>query len=232
MNKFTVLITILLSLGISNIYSVPEFIAQAYCKILGNKDASQEQKSKIYEALKALGVENPEKIPVKQMNGFGPAFARINLLSFTAFGFWVDETYLNQLTKEEAIFLMYHEAAHYALGHHQQILTGTAIAIPATSAIVLGLDHLLRLKNMSLTTRMLGAIGVIIGSLLSSYFFVLPEISKQQEKEADLKAAELLISMGKWHIVKEHVKHLKNIASDDDENTWWHSTIEQFFYLR
>lgn len=221
-----VLFTLLISSNFS--FSAPSLISRFYCLVLGNKNTKQEYKEKAHKALKDLGVEKPEDVPVKQMNGIGPAFARLQLSSFTAFGLWLDEEYLDQCSEEEKIFHIYHEAAHYASRHHQKIITGSAIILPLLTYGFIKLNNSLdpygTLTKASIITT------TSIATLLSSYLYFLPQVVKRQEKEADIKASKTLIRLGKQEAVENIIENLKSMPANDG-NIWWYSNQEQIQYL-
>ncbi|MCL4361776.1 hypothetical protein M1446_05475 [Candidatus Dependentiae bacterium] len=211
----------------TNIISSQSLISKFYCQILGNKDASLENKEMVYRALKKLGIKNVEDVSVKQMNGVGPAFARLPLSSFTAFGIWLDEDYLSKCSPIERVFHIYHEAAHYAKKHHQKILAGAAIMLPAIAIALIKLNQL-----VADPIYKYGAMsGVSLSALLGNYFYVLPKINKTHEKEADLLAAKILISSGNEKIVDYYIEELKKY-NPNSENIWWYSIGQQIKYLQ
>lgn len=216
--KKIVLLTLFIPL---NLIAHPSHITKLYTKIFGNAAVKQEYTDLVQQALEQFGIENPESVPIKQMNNIGPMFALMPLSSFTAFGIWLDETYLDTCSPEERTFQMYHEAAHYAKKHHQKLLssiTGASI----TLASLLYLNKKLCI-NKQINGPIISIFGIVsIGALISS-------IVKRQEKEADLEAAKKLILLNKAHIVVTHIKNLNKTKAK--HYLWFFSDKKQKHYL-
>lgn len=226
--KKILLSLILVFLFTKPIYAEPSLIAKLYCSVLGNKDASKEYREKVYQVLKQHGVNKPEDVPVKQMNGIGPAFARLELSSFTAFGIWLDENFLDICTDEQKDFHIYHEVSHYVKYHHQKILALSACLL---TLIATGFTKLNRFCSSSDNiTRYSVLTGATAFTLLTSYLYLLPNIVKRQEKEADILAAKALINAGKSQVVDNHIENLKKYINSPDD-IWWYSNKEQIKYL-
>lgn len=222
---FSLILTLLFASGIA--HASHSMASKVYCAVLGNEDASQEYKKQVYEALTQLGVEHPESVPVKQMNGVGPAFARMDLSSFTAFGIWLDEKYLDTCTQEEKLFHIYHEASHYACKHHQKILIGSAVSMLLVAA---GLMKLSRVSPDGSVAKCVTLGSAAIAVLSGTYCYLLPHVVKRQEKQADLVAAQALINAGRQQVVDSHIDDLKE-SEISDNNIWWYSKDEQINYL-
>lgn len=204
-------------------------ISTLYGIVLGNQDARLEYKELVHQALTELGVEDPKSVSVKQMNGIGPAFARMNLSSFTAIGIWLDENYLDHCTQEEKLFHIYHEASHFACKHHQKIVAGSSIVLVAATLGMIKLNSLL--SSGDDLTKYVALAGSGLAALTGAYYYVLPQIVKKQEKEADILAAQALIQSGKEEVVDAHIKDLECKTTGKD-TVWWYSIAEQQTYLK
>lgn len=213
----------LLLLGFAHTaYSSQSMISKVYCLVLGNHDAHADYKTMVYNALKDMGVDHPESVPVKQMNGIGPAFARIDISSFTAFGIWLDEAYLDTCSEEEKLFHIYHEAAHFVQKHHQKLLAECGISLGA-------LTGLMKLGSAVVPGYAVLGIGVLVA--LGGYWYVLPYAVKTREKQADLLAAETLTNLGKENVVAIHIEDLKKAKHFEEPGLWWYSNKEEVEYL-
>ena len=205
------------------------YVSQLYCAILGDAEIKQEYKDLVHQALRAYGVMHAEEVPVKKMNTVGQIVALMPLASFTAFGFWFNEAYLDACSPEERTFQMYHEASHYAQKHHQKILkTGAALLGIATIGLVMFHKQLQESKNPSampitLATGLLTAAAIYLG--------IIPNIVKHQEKEADLGACTLLAASGNVDVVKKRIRYLR-VSGSSCSNLWWFSDNEQAAYLQ
>ncbi len=228
MHKITYSLFLALSFSYNALDAGQSIASKLYCSVLGNQDASPTYKDLTYQALTNLGVKNPDNVSVKQMNGVGPAFARINLSSFTTFGLWLDEAYLDTCTQEEKLFHIYHEAAHYASNHHQKILAGIAVALPLS---IFGLVKLNKYLPEKKITKVAIYTGIACATLTGIYFGVLPSIVKHQEKQADIRAAKTLISLGKEDVVLNRIQTLKTYKDANSTDIWWYSNAEQIKYL-
>lgn len=228
MNKATssLFLTLLFSFNVT--HAGKGMMSKVYCSIFGNQDVSPAYKEIAQQALKQLGVKDFESVSVKQMNGVGPAFARMDLSSFTAFGIWLDEDYLDTCTEEEKLFHIYHEASHYVSMHHQKILAGAALSLPL---ITWGLAKLSSASTGSFFTACAMFTGLSAVALAGIYFGVLPRVVKRQEKQADLLAAQILMDMGREDVVIDHINSLKASRNQDSSDTWWYSVKDQIKYL-
>ncbi len=222
MKKFLCLFIILLTSPISS----QSFITKIYCTILGNNDVKQEYRELAHRALKDFGITEPEKVSIKKMNNVGSIIALMPVSSFTAFGIWLDEKYLDSCTKEQRTFQIYHEAAHYACKHHQGLLavgTGMVLAIPALLYLHNKLDNQCNHHNRATT------LGIGAAAGLALFSGMLPFLVKQQEKQADLEAAKKLRELNKAAIVEAYLGKLDQ--SNSNNHLWWYSTTEQAQYL-
>lgn len=221
--KKNLIIMFILSIPYAFSQSLPSKI---YCTILGNNDVKQEYRELAHRALKDFGITEPEKVSIKKMNHVGSIIALIPVSSFTAFGIWLDEKYLDSCTKEQQIFQIYHEAAHYACKHHQGLLavgTGMVLAIPTLLYLHNKLDNQCN-HHDGVTTLGIGAAGG-----LALFIGMLPFLVKQQEKQADLEAAKKLRESNKAAIVEAYLEKLDQ--SNSNNHLWWHSESEQIQYL-
>lgn len=205
-------------------------VANLYSTILGSKPVSEPYRTLTYKALADLGINNPEKnVRVCQMNGVGPAFARLELSSFTAFGIWLDEQYLNQCSEAEKMFHIYHEAAHYKLNHHVKVLTRCGLASLGSIAGLVALS--VGLKKQPSWIRVSAGITTGLIGLYAGYRYLLPSLVKEQEKEADLLAAKTLCTRGRSDVVTHHIISLGHYPSPTKQDLWWYSPAEQQAYL-
>ena len=212
-----------------NLTPQTSIISKIYCCVLGNSDASEKYKQKTFQALKSLGIKNVQNIPIKKMNGVGPKFARIDLSSFTAFGIWIDEKFLNTCSKEEIEFNIYHEASHYICKHHQKNLLTCMSLLTLLTVGSIKLNHYLNTKKLLHKYAILTTTNIL--SLIGSYLYILPTIVKTQEKQADLIAAKTLINSGKGRIVEKYIQILKKNNLSKENTIWWYSNKEQIEYL-
>ena len=225
MKKYILVLFLLFS---SSLFSHQGLISKLYCQALGNEDVQLVYRNETHQALKEMSVPYHVLVPVKKMNRVGPIIACTKLSSFTAFGIWLDETFLDSCSKDERIFHMYHEAAHYALRHHQKILGSGATMLALTGVVLVGLHKYFTYTHTSHNTAKTIGTGAVL-PLLSLY--LLPKMVKKQEKNADLLAAKVLIESGRGDIVKKHIEVLKHAKSSEGAKLWWYSTEEQINYL-
>ncbi len=209
--------------------SAQSFVSKIYGQILGNTDVKREYKDLAYQALKDFGIKNPACVSVKKMNHIGPMFALMPLSSFTAFGIWLDEEYLDTCSPAERIFQIYHEASHYAYKHHQKLLTIGSLTLATTIAVLMYLNKKLTALDAPHPLAITTATGILVTATL--YVGLLPKIVKQQEKMADITAAKKLISLRKKEIVDTYIQKLASAASTNNSNLWWLSNQEQIKYL-
>lgn len=225
MKKFIFLLLFTVS---THVITGQSLLQNLYCTILGTVDIKAEYKAEVHEALRAYGIKNPEDIPVKQMNAVGPLVAITPLSSFTAFGIWFDQNYLDACCPEERTFKFYHEAAHYAQHHHQKLLvTEAIITVLSSVGLCMVNDILKRTKCSNQISSMLAA-SLITATAV--YLGITPYFVKQQEKEADIVACKKLQSLDKQHIVKAHSDSLA--AKSSGSTLWWFSDKQQSDYLQ
>jgi Zn-dependent protease with chaperone function len=211
-------------------YADQSLFSKFYCMILGNKDVRQEYKDLAYQALAQLGVSDPASVPIKQMNGVGPSFARVDLSSFTAFGIWLNEGYLDNCSQEEKLFHIYHEASHYVSNHHEKNLVASALAGAVAifggaqlGAAVVSENNTWLKYSVAIGSTLIACAGIYLG--------LLPQVVKRQEKQADMQAVQALMEIGKEQVVDAHIKQVS--SEPVQENTiWWYSNAEQVAYLK
>ncbi len=212
---------------VCNVHAQKSFISGIYCKILGDQDASSQYIQEVQEAFKFFKVKDRLSIPIKKMNAVGPSFARVDLSSFTAFGIWLDEKYLDTLSETERVFNIYHEVSHYVQHHHQKLFAGCGIA---ALLVALGLVKLGQSLNTTLPYKV-GAVSVVgFLAAIASYRYLLPYFVKRQEKQADLMAAETLILLNKSSVVSKYIEILKRDKGSDN-GCWWPTKLEKLEYL-
>lgn len=232
MFNFSKAVGLLLICWVSAACPSPSLISKMYCLILGDKEVRLEYKEIAQEALKEFGVEELEDVPIKQMNWVGPTFAQTDLSSFTAFGIWLNEAYLDACTQEEKIVHIYHEAAHYAKNHHLKILIGTSAYFSIGLGGLIGLYSLFESFDPTLKNTLVACIGILL--TVRGYHYILPRFVKEQEKEADLKAIKKLIISGKQDVVDAYLHTLRERVAEKqihDVNMWWYSDKEIVAYL-
>lgn len=209
--------------------SAQSIIPKIYCTVLGNTDLKQEYKEQVFKALKDMGVEHPETIAIKKMNRVGSILALMPVSSFTAFGIWFDEKYLDSCSQEKRIFEIYHEAAHYALKHHQKLL-GIGSAVCATA--IVGLVFLKKCLDARTSHSLTVTLGAAAASVAGIYLGIVPQIVQRQEKAADIHAAKKLISLGKTDVVDAYIRLLSKSNLSDKSALWWAPVKEQASCLK
>jgi peptidase M48-like protein len=219
----------MLAIGLSNLALGQSYISKVYCTALGNDEIKQEYKEIIIKALKECDVVHPEQVAIKKMNSVGQVIALMPLASFTAFGIWFDEQYLDSCSQEERTFQIYHEAAHYAQQHHQKVLISSAAISSAAIAGLISFNSSLQKNNSPHSLAMTVAVSTIAAATV--YIGMLPYIVKHQEKEADLQACRKLVALDRTDIIKDRIRNLRRSGSSCG-NIWWFSEIEQAEYLQ
>jgi hypothetical protein len=223
MKKILFVITVVGSMGAAE----QSYISRLYCKVLGNTDIKQEYKELAHRALQDNGISDPESVPVKKMNRVGSIVALMPVSSFTAFGLWFDEDSLDECSEDERTFQIYHEAAHYAKRHHQQVLiAGTAMSV-LTVAGVMMLNKTLHAQDNPYTQTITAGTGVAAAAML--YVGVLPHLVKRQEREADMAASTKLTGLGSMYVY-DRIKDLRR-SKPSRGTIWWYSEKEQADYL-
>lgn len=210
----------------------PSLTTQAYSEVLGNQDASAEYQALARTALKDLGLQNSEAVVVKKMNAVGSSIAGVDLSSFTAFGIWLDEAFLNTCSQDVKTFLIYHEAAHYVNNHHPKLLgQGLGIVLLTGLGLIALNSGLSKIAKISSLVKNSAVAGVGLASTVGFFKYVLPLLAKQQEKDADLIAASTLVKKGEDRIVSSYVEFLKLLPEQDQTHTWWPSVKDMIDYL-
>lgn len=202
-----------------------------YNVIFGNEDVSKPYKKQITKALRDFKVSHPEKVAIKKMNSFASRLLGAELYSFTLAGIWINESALNTLTESAREFKLYHEAAHYALGHHAQALGLVATALPLMTTFPL----LFRSAYYRTAFKKLGNIFVYAASALSwygIYAYGLKPYIKEQEKAADLAATRMLCSIGKESTVQNYLNELRNeLTVQTVADDWHYSNAQEYEYI-
>lgn len=197
--------------------------------MLGNQDAQQEYRETVYQALAQLGVSDPTQIPVKQMNCVGPFFAGIDISSFTAFGIWLDEEYLATCSEEERMFHIYHEACHYVSNHHAKNALG--LALVGLSLIYAGTKLSGAIPSEQAILKYAVPMAAVCAAFATTCKFLLPPVVRMQEKEADIKAVQILMNIGKENVVDAHINEVSSSVTTE-QTLWWYSNTEQRDYLK
>ena len=207
-----------------------------YQLMLGNKDASSAYKDRAMQALKDFHVSDFQQVPVKQMNSIAQALIGSQLYSFTLFGIWLNEELLAQESSAILEYRIYHEAAHYALGHHSKALGIFAITIPAVAAVpVLYKYYSVPHLHRTVSPYLAGQINKWASGLLTTavaygvYKIGIQATIKEQEKEADLAAIRLLCKLGKEDVVHAYLQDLNELMAQGfgNETDGWHYTVAQ-----
>ena len=205
-------------------------------QFLGSEDVSSNYKKLAHQALADAGVKNPHNVLVKQMNNIGSSIVQIPLASFNMFGLWFDQEYLNQAPGHAQIFDIYHEAAHYALFHREKL---TAVLLPTVGLlgylspkIVRHGAHLSGISSLENKYFVIGATVVLFSSLAATLNeLCLRPRCKFEEQEADIKAVEILSSVGKSDIVGRYIYDLQQMNVSNEMEAW-HSTVsERILYM-
>lgn len=222
MKKFYSLFLILISI---NSFAIDRTLFNTpYHYLFGNKDASATYRSKVAEALSHFNVEYSERIPVKKMNALASKLVGTELVSFTLFGIWLNEEELNILDDDSRDFLIYHEAAHYALNHHAKTIGILAATIPLIAAFPLANT------NKDYRFSKIASICMAAGVTLGMYTLLKPFV-KEQEKEADVAATRLLCKIGKADVVLKHLYNLAQNISYDLNDDWHYSIADEYKYI-
>lgn len=207
----------------------PGLLSAFYGLFLGNEDVDAKYTQLAHEALRQLGDAHPSTVAIKQMNAVGPALALQDLLSFTAFGVWLNQKYLNSLDNNALKFLIYHEVSHYIQKHHQKTI------VTCVLSLLFLIAELFLLQRCCCSIHPAAQITVLVlaalVSILAWYRFFLPRLVKRQEKQADLIAAKALIDAGAQHIVDAHIAKLKASKNSGEGDLWWYSDEEIAKYL-
>ncbi len=230
MNKIVKFFILIIICTKHTAYAEQSLISKLYCSFLGNKDTQTKYTEKVKTALKDLGLENPSDVAIKQMNKIGPIFANIDLASFTAFGIWLNEEYFDKCNDKEQLFHIYHEASHYIQKHHQKLLVGCSIALAIFILALRQINNTLGSTNPIIKNTSVATIGIL--TIFACYRYLLPYIIKRQEKQADISAADALITAGHQDIVDAHIKHLEGLSNPGEKDLWWHTVTEQIKYLK
>jgi len=198
---------------------------------LGLEDASENYRYIAQQALKDFNVTNFDTIPIKKVGGISKYILGNNTLSFTLYGIWVDEDLLAAFPKQEIIFTLYEEAAHYVLRHHAKLLLSLIPSSFALWAFSHGAARAIggSFIRKALTICLSGA-GLIFG--IDRY--MMSPIIRSHEKEAELAAARVLCKVQKHEVVFGHIDYLQNLLSRGEASSdcWWHTTSERIKYMK
>lgn len=195
-----------------------------YTPFFGNQNASEPYQKLVQQAYNDYA-QNGCTIPVKKMNSLVSKLVGGQLYSFTMFGIWLDEDLLDAVDESVRKWIIYHEVAHYILGHHAK-----ALGLVATMVPLFGVTNVCS-QN---------AYGRLQGSIIAGLFayglhlYALKPYIKEQEKEADLAVVRILCATQQHTIVDEYLAHLKNFIDDgmgDSTDGWHYSIVEQYEYI-
>ncbi len=205
-------------------YAPNQIAANVCCKLFGNKDASDQAKQLINQARDSFGISQTENLPVKYIT-HKPAWLQ-QFLAFTWLGTWINKNSWENLSDQEQIFAAYHETAHHYLNHPlKQIYftLGTFIA-----SIALGRVCIPSVKSKLLAC---GLQTLLSATLLG---LIVPWYAKLCEKEADIKAAQKLCTLGKKDIVKHQIAQLSSELDQGNNcsSLFFPSINDQVTYLQ
>lgn len=228
--RFTLVIATSLIFSITQIKAT-SFISAAFQPLLGSVDLDEPYKSEVKEALSNFKVANVNSVSIKKMDNLIPHIIDPSIVSYTFFGLWFNQDYLAQLSSSARTWNIYHEAAHYASNHSSKAILLVGILGGLSYATIPQLNTKLSTKYNLIN----GAIYLTTWSAaVAASFYTLQELVREQEKQADLKAARLLLTLGKEDVVLDHIDALNNQIAQgagDQADSWHYSTYEQVEYL-
>jgi len=222
--------TLFILLSINHLQGA-SLISNILAPLLGTADLDEPYKTEVQDALRNFNVPNIESVSIKKMDKFVPSLIDPAIISYTFFGLWFNQNYLAQLSSSERTWNIYHEAAHYAAHHSAKTVALTTIIGSLSCMTVSQFNTRLR-TNYTLFN---GTLYLTTWSTaLAANFYMLQQLIKDQEKEADLKAARLLLLLDKEDVVTDHLDELRNQivqGAGDQTDCWHHSPYEQAEYL-
>lgn len=190
---------------------------EGLCKRYGKEEASEQYKEKIYEFLTYLDVENTRDVPIRKLKKGKSSLALADIT-----GIWLNEetTFSGGLDSYQ-LYILAHEAAHYAHHHSIKCLIFKSLAglIPTnllqTLIIFLSYRVIASSQNISdllsaslISNIYLKTIENIIAEKITP--FINNTYDKSDEKQADLKAAEMLCKHGYEYVIEDMIKRIKN----------------------
>lgn len=216
----------ILVMSFHSLNSIPNPLAKIYPFIFGNGDASEQYQKLVHQAFQEYGYSKDFEVPVKKMNTVGQKIIGAQLYSFTLFGIWLNEELLDAADENVRQWMIYHEVAHSILAHH-------AIAIALSAFMVPFIGSSYYLTKFATKSTALGSLAAGLCSIGVLQHIIKPAI-KEQEKEADLAALRVLITLKKQEVIVGYLKHLQELIDQGygHETDGWHYTVhEQYEYL-
>lgn len=207
------------------------YIENLYCSLLGKDDASCKYKDIIHEALEAFGVEEFENVPVKKMGNLPLRLIGEGYISFTMDGIWLNEERLSECPESEIVFILFHETAHYVhRDHGKQIIS----LIPAAWIFYTIPGCSLGIVDGRTIWAHLGCLGAtyLATILVLDHLFMRP-IARYLDKNAELAATRVLVSINKGNIVREHIHYLQSLLGKGEGTSaiWSHSLQVRIDYV-
>ncbi len=205
-------------------YSPKHIAANVCCKLFGNENVSDQTKQLINQARDSFGISQTDRLPVKYISSNNAWLQQF--LSFTWFGTWINKNSWENFSEQEKIFTAYHETAHHHLNHPLKQIGVTLSTLIAS--IALGRIYIPSVKSRLLACSLQTFLSAGMLSL------IVPLYAKLCEKNADIKAAQKLCSLGKNDIVEHQIAQL-NSELDQEENSsnlLFPSIKDQITYLQ
>lgn len=196
---------------------------------LGTEFASRDNAEIVRRALPCMGVDNPEAVQLRALN---PILERAGISSMNFNGnIWLNEdVFSSDSNQPRRWYQAYVEAAQLANGANQKLLralvnVGTVAAVVGGS-VICAMDSSMPFA----TVCTLSAMGATTAAGIAWY---LPRVLKEEEKKADLLAAETLIIENKKPVVEAIISELEaEIKAGTPDSYWSCSTREKITYLR
>lgn len=196
-----------------------EGVNEEGCKLFGNEEASEQYKEKIYEFLSYLGIENVHNIPIRKLKKEGsfllPALT-------TVAGIWLnEETIFSGELDSYQLYILAHEAAHYTCHHPIKYFIFKKLAqfLPTNliQTLVIFYSYRKAINNQNIYNL------VLMSVITNMYLKIIKNITiktitpfinntcvKSNEKQADLKAAEMLCEHGYEYVIEDMINRIKN----------------------
>ncbi len=204
-------------------HSPKQIAATICCQLFGKEDASDQTKQLINQARDSFGISQTDCLPVKYITR-KPAWLQ-QFLAFTWFGTWINKNSWKNLSEQEKIFTACHEAAHLYLNHPLKQI-GVTLSTLIVS-IALGRICIPSVKNKLL------AYGLQTFLSTTMLGIIVPWYAKLCEKEADIKAAQKLCTLGKNNVVEHQIAQLSSeLDQGNSPSLFFPSINDQVTYLQ
>jgi hypothetical protein len=178
-------------------------IARDKLVISHKPDASSYYRSHFDEALRAYGVKDPGKVPLKN------DVSMSDLGETTFYGVRIKEPCLEELSEAQRIHTCWHEAAHYVLGHLAHKLKHS-LALPVVTSGLFLLDVFSNNKFLKNTVFVGGALALLYHGFKAFKYLSWPK--SPYEKEADALAMEHHIKTGKSWVIEDIRREYEQIV--------------------